>query len=68
MEWISVKECLPDEGEPVLVNSQYWSANPFVARRIRGEWEGERILSRPDSVTHWMPLPPPPTAPETETK
>lgn len=46
--------------DPVLVNSQYWSSNPFVARLHRGEWEGESILSRPSSVTHWMPLPEPP--------
>lgn len=59
-EWISVKDRLPLKGNPVIVFSRYWSANPFIARLRHGEWEGESILSRPDSVTHWMPLPAPP--------
>ena len=59
-EWISVKDRLPDEGEAVLVFSSYWCSNSFVATLIRGEWKASSILSRPDLVTHWMPLPEPP--------
>lgn len=58
--WIPVSERLPEAGVPVLVMSRYWCANPFVARLHNEYWEGEPILSRPESVTHWRPLPAPP--------
>jgi hypothetical protein len=61
-DWISVKQELPQDGTNVLVFTNYWSSYPFVAYIERGEWHGHRILSRPDAVTHWMPLPAPPEA------
>jgi hypothetical protein len=46
-DWIRVEDRLPEEGEPVLVSSRYWCANPFVARLHSGEWEGE---ARPEKI------------------
>lgn len=68
--WIEIKEgCeMPVQRKNVLVYTQYWSSCPFVAFWANGEWHGERILSRPDSVTHWRPLPPSPTVSGKEPK
>jgi hypothetical protein len=60
MEWISVKDRLPEESMSVLVWSLYWSGTPFIACIEQGLWRGERILHSPSNVTHWMPLPEPP--------
>lgn len=63
--WISVDEGLPGEGECVLVWCK-WSAaqEPAVAyledRHWKLEWDG-RVIGDP-AVTHWMPLPDPPTS------
>jgi polyferredoxin len=59
-EWISVLDKLPDSRTPVIVWAAYWSAWPFVGHLVHGQWVGERILSEPSAVTHWMPLPDPP--------
>lgn len=73
MEWISVKNRLPDEKTPVLVT---WTGisgkvhSDAVAAIIHGKWYWWEI-SVEDSlefenkctfvqITHWMPLPPPP--------
>jgi hypothetical protein len=64
MEWISVKDRLPDEEGNYLVWSNglndrdQWSGcyAPFsLFKNIRGGF-----VPWPDDVTHWMPLPDPP--------
>jgi hypothetical protein len=59
-EWISVLDKLPEDRTYVIVYSAHWSREPFVAHLHHGLWVGERILSEPAGVTHWMPLPEPP--------
>lgn len=59
-EWIKCSERLPDDSVPVIVYSPEWSSKPFVGYRRFGHWQGDRILSAPDGVTHWQPLPDPP--------
>lgn len=55
-DWISVKNKLPPVGQQVLIfdsdgaavamyNGKYWATDGFIC----------------SVVTHWMPLPPPPT-------
>ncbi len=58
MEWISVKDRLPEIGEPVII---YYGR--FVAEAMRND-NGVFVVSCSDEeaedVTHWMPLPEPP--------
>jgi hypothetical protein len=58
LRWIPVTERLPEVHSPVLVSITE-SRYPAVATMsIDGEWlfrEGDHV-----TVTHWMPLPPPP--------
>lgn len=62
MEWISVEERLPDEGNPVLAVDRNKRGSEVVASYFNKEnpywelcWD-----SWPVNVTHWMPLPEPP--------
>lgn len=62
MEWISVEDRLPEEGEVVFV---YCHGNridfcPYIGEwpLIIVNWEERRARV---AVTHWMPLPEPPT-------
>ena len=72
-EWISVKDRLPEIGDDVLVWEK-WSTVPFVGwLDPHNEWRANKefvecngnaiVVSciQQDMVTHWMPLPPPPT-------
>ena len=71
--WISVEERLPEEGVPVLVVDPGPPRSVTVARRhgeewvsvlawfINGEWDCE--TNAMVFVTHWQPLPEPPTPP-----
>ena len=69
-EWISVEDKLPEDLETVLALCK--DGGMFVGRYARyiscGKWEiwtamkSTRTVSR--RVTHWMPLPPPPTEKE----
>lgn len=58
MDWISVKDRLPDEAEFVLVWGSH--AMPWLVQIIEGQFtdveDGEWLTG----VTHWMPLPEPP--------
>jgi len=67
MEWISVKDRLPEEGKEVLsinVNDIY----PEYRIDYTVEFDNidqpyiwaRRLLREMDKVTHWMPLPKPP--------
>ena len=51
MEWISVKDRLPEDGIKVLV--AYNTGYVTTGRQWFGKWNGE-------GITHWMPLPPAP--------
>ena len=64
-QWISVKDRLPEIGEWVLING------PEVCQRIEppsASWKAEYAWNTdhesfyyPEDITHWMPLPAPPT-------
>ena len=61
MEWISVKERLPERDGAALVCTKqefYGTKNITKARFRKGEWHGQG--GRWTNVTHWMPLPKPP--------
>lgn len=58
--WISVKERLPEEDDPVLI---YSKNHMTEATFFDGDWrvqETDWIIGH--TVTHWMPLPPTPEA------
>ena len=56
MEWISVKDRLPDAFCPVIVYRKGHVERG--ARDVNGWWKV--YGTRTKSVTHWMPLPEPP--------
>ena len=56
MEWISVKDRLPDKFCPVIVNRPGRVEQGMLD--INGWWKV--YGTRTKSVTHWMPLPEPP--------
>lgn len=74
MEWISVKDRLPERNDPVvLLNTSRWENTGHFERNIYDcgylcktgsttYWaiRGQRATALED-YTHWMPLPPPPT-------
>ena len=55
MEWISVKDRLPETNDLVLTYSEEISGH-----RYRLIVPNINISTFPQSVTHWMPLPEPP--------
>jgi len=63
MEWISVNDRLPDEGEKVLtINLQAKGYHEYRLDYLVDLDNGERIWAcrlnnEYDKVTHWMPLP-----------
>ncbi len=71
MEWISVKDRLPGYGDPVIVVSSGVVQN--VIYMMDGaddcdDWfepyffdHDDNCKFSPDKLTHWMPLPKPPT-------
>lgn len=75
-EWIDCKDKLPDVGVPVLVNcvdgknqilvakrliTKDWAFEDGITKKHEWFWGLQNLFGWPDSVTHWMPLPPPPT-------
>lgn len=60
-EWISVKDRLPEEDIRVLVylNTNRSYTKMDTDRRFEGKW-----VRWASDVTHWMPLPAPPTEEE----
>ena len=65
MKWISVKERLPGNGSVVLAVTEYrHSVSTPTLLWIDGDWftyDGYKLLSE---VTHWQPLPAPPSGKE----
>lgn len=63
MDWISVKERLPEEQTGVLIAVK--DCRSVIAQVWNGRWTdvGESGLDyEQDDVTHWMPLPEPPAS------
>jgi len=59
MEWISVEDRLPKNGDPVLYYDGYFSFLGHIDNGYR--WHSFYDGDRHCHVTHWMPLPEPPT-------
>lgn len=60
LAWIPVTERLPGEYEHVLGWNRGWCRPAEVWRNTGGEWRGGDYESV-GRITHWMPLPAPPT-------
>lgn len=67
MKWISVKDRLPDGGYKLCLawtNGFLDGLYPQIVSRSNGVW-GDPVLDDlefdDESITHWMPLPEPPT-------
>jgi hypothetical protein len=68
--WICVRERLPTNGVPVLVNNGKWTGvgayyadSDYLHLGELEHWQDEHrefIECLGPRVTHWMPLPPPP--------
>lgn len=67
MEWISVKDRLPEEYSTNLVWAPEYHDEPFVSIYKNKRFEDIEFRSDDEFriikefVTHWMPLPKPPT-------
>jgi hypothetical protein len=57
MEWISVKDRLPNGPYDVLVQADY---NQYIASHKDGSWYDRYGQVYVSNVTHWQPLPEPP--------
>ena len=65
MEWISVKERLPEYDTDVLLWGAGWKRVYFGYWRHSDEWIGRYSAEESEGLpntdpTHWMPLPEPP--------
>jgi hypothetical protein len=58
--WIPVAERLPDEGERVLAWDNDFNESEVAIYYAHDGWGCDASISL--NVTHWMPLPAPPTA------
>lgn len=65
MEWIKCSERMPKHGERVIfstvkvVYAGYWDDGLYLRKPV-GKWNWNGRIFHGD-VTHWMPLPAPPT-------
>jgi len=57
--WISVAERLPEEGERVLAWDNDFNESEVAIYYAHDGWGCDAAMSL--NVTHWMPLPAPPT-------
>lgn len=68
MEWISVKDRLPETDEDVLCWYEYFRYGSYnrlfqtygIGYYINGNWGGEVSCGQQAKVLYWMPLPEPP--------
>ena len=61
MDWISVKDRLPDKFQPVIICRSNKAGEKKVEAGMLDVGEWWKIYgTRTKSVTHWMPLPEPP--------
>lgn len=62
MEWISVKDRLPENPDYYLIACPVWSESGQGIGFFTGEkWQDEVVFTEIHQyVTHWMPLPEPP--------
>lgn len=60
MEWISVKERLPQSGQCVILYSVKSGVAEGAWLESKGHYEQWRWNAIMTNVTHWMPLPEPP--------
>lgn len=62
MEWVSVKDGLPEVGSWVNASDgkivSMFKMSRYRKNNLRWEWYGS--VYHPWTVTHWMPLPEPP--------
>lgn len=62
MEWISVKDRLPEESMHVLIYTEFWQieqASYYQADDLTKHfWIHNQVVDY--KTTHWMPLPSPP--------
>ena len=60
-EWISVEDRLPTYKDgKVLIYTAYGIS--IGEKTVSNRWRGDNAI--PKQITHWMPLPPPPTEKE----
>ena len=65
MQWVSVKDKLPEERTSNLVvtnpeKKHIWIAFYCKNRFDQQEWRIDGDCLKTDKISHWMPLPPPP--------
>lgn len=58
-EWISVKDSMPEDGAYLCSGH---GGTHFICLARRGEWWRQSASKRIVGITHWMPLPEPPSA------
>ena len=76
MKWIDVKDVLPDNTDEVLIfngtdifqaylSNGYWKGSLNVTNNMNDGYVMDRTICKQgdnfDFITHWMPLPEPPT-------
>lgn len=59
MEWISIKDQLPEIAEDVLIHERGLQ-EPYVGWRTGESWSSYNEYMDQKDITHWMPLPKPP--------
>ena len=60
-EWVSVEDRLPEKGDLVITVSDHGDTSSLYSEYF----EGTRFWSKAfNNITHWMPLPSPPTGEE----
>ena len=60
-QWIDVKERLPENEDTVLISNINTQSLTTTAIHIDGKFFMLELQQIADEVTHWMPLPQPPT-------
>lgn len=61
-DWISVKDRLPEEGQEVLVSTKSKNGQRNVDKGYILPGKNRFVHRGTAEVTHWMPLPEPPSA------